>query len=291
MARRRLFREEAFARRGQTEPMDGLLRVTAPHEWVIVAGLGLALLGLVAWGLFGSVERSLSSECILAHPGDRYTVISDVAGTVIDMPVNAGDPVEAGQPIAVIKIPNLSRQLTLARARLSNLEENPEAVPDSLVLPRSELLALESLKAFGAVVASPYSGEVAAYDLVQGQTVEAGGEIAEIRVGPESELEAFAFVPPEEARRLEVGMKARVLTASSGRSGWHDAEVREISPRPMTPPDWLMEFGMTPYERSHLVQLSMREMPSTAADGDSCSLRIVLSKEPPIHLITSRDSN
>ena len=29
---------------GQTEPLDGLLRVTAPHAWVIVAGLGLAIL-------------------------------------------------------------------------------------------------------------------------------------------------------------------------------------------------------------------------------------------------------
>ena len=96
LARRRLFREEAFARRGQTEPLDGLLRVTAPHEWVIVAGLGLALVGLVAWVLFGSVERSLSSECILAHPGERYTVISGFMGNVIDVPVEVGDPVEGG---------------------------------------------------------------------------------------------------------------------------------------------------------------------------------------------------
>ena len=29
---------------GQTEPLDGLLRVTVPHAWVIVAGLGLSIL-------------------------------------------------------------------------------------------------------------------------------------------------------------------------------------------------------------------------------------------------------
>ncbi len=174
MARRRLFREEAFARRGQTEPLDGLLRVTAPHEWVIVAGLGIALLGLVAWGLFGSVERSLSSECVLAQPGERYTVISDITGNVIDVPVDVGDPVEVGQPIAFIKIPELSRHVALARARLSTLEANPDAAPDALALARSELLELESLRASGEVVASPYSGEVAAYNLVQGQAVQVG---------------------------------------------------------------------------------------------------------------------
>ena len=293
MARRRLFREEAFARRGQTDPLDGLLRVTAPHEWAVVAGLGLALLGLVAWGLFGSVERNLSSHCVLAQPGERFTVISDITGNVIDVPVDVGDPVEVGQPIALIKIPELSRHVALARARLATLEADPNAAPDALALARSELLELESLQSSGEVVASPYSGEVAAYNLMQGQAVEVGGEVADIRVGSESELEAFAFVRREEATRLEVGMKAHVLTEASRRgvSQTLDAEVREVSPRPVTPPGWLADFGLVPTTRSHLVRLSVRETPSTAADGDSCSLRIVLSKESPVRLLTSRGSN
>ena len=293
MARRRLFREEAFARRGQTEPLDGLLRVTAPHEWAVVAGLGLALLGLVAWGLFGSVERNLSSHCVLAQPGERFTVISDITGNVIDVPVDVGDPVEVGQPIALIKIPELSRHVALARARLATLEADPNAAPDALALARSELLELKSLQSSGEVVASPYSGEVAAYNLMQGQAVEVGGEVADIRVGSESELEAFAFVRREEATRLEVGMKAHVLTEASRRgvSQTLDAEVREVSPRPVTPPGWLADFGLVPTTRSHLVRLSVRETPSTAADGDSCSLRIVLSKESPVRLLTSRGSN
>ena len=289
MARRRLFREEAFARRGQTEPLDGLLRVTAPHEWVIVAGLGLALLGLVAWGLFGSIERSLSSECVLAQPGERYTVISDITGNVIDVPVDVGDLVDVGQPIAFIKIPELSRHVALARARLSTLEANPDAAPDALTLARSELLELESLQASAEVVASPYSGEVAAYNLVQGQAVQVGVEIAEIRVGSESELEAFAFVPPEGARGLDVGMKALVLTAASQAL---DAELREVSSRPVTPPGWLKDFGLMPSARSHQVRLSLRDVPPpSVADGDLCSLRIVLSKYPPVRLLTSRESN
>ena len=293
LARKRLFREEAFARRGQTEPLDGLLRVTAPHEWVIVAGLGIALLGVIAWGLFGSVERSLSSECLLAQPGERYRVVSDITGNVIDVPVNVGDSVEMGQPIALIKLPELSRHVALARARLSTLEANPDAAPDALALARSELLELESLQASGEVVASPYSGEVAAYHLVQGQAVEVGGEVADIRVGPESDLEAFAFVPPEDARRLEVGMEAHVLIEASRRSGSQalDAEVREVSPRPITPPGWLADFSLVPTTRSHIVRLSVREMPSTAADGDSCSLRIVLDKESLVRLLTSGGAN
>ena len=195
--------------------MDGLLRVTAPHEWAVVAGLGLALLGLVAWGLFGSVERSLSSECVLALPGERYTVISDFMGNVIDVPVDVGDSVEVGQPIAIIKTPELSRHVVVARARLSTLEADPNAAPDALALARSDLLELESLQASGHVVVSPYSGEVAAHHLVQGQAVQVGVEVAEVWVGAQRELEAFAFVAPEGARELRVGMEAYVLTTAS----------------------------------------------------------------------------
>ena len=245
-----------------------------------MAGLGIALLGLVAWGLFGSVERSLSSECVLAQPGERYTVISDITGNVIDVPVDVGDPVEVGQPIAFIKIPELSRHVALARARLSTLEANPDAAPDALALARSELLELESLRA---------SGEVAAHNLVQGQAVQVGVEVAEIRVGSESELEAFAFVPSEGARGLQVGMRAHVLTETSQAL---DAELREVSSRPVTQPGWLTDFGLMPSARSHLVRLSLRDAPPpSAADGDLCSLRIVLRKDSPMRLLTSRESN
>ena len=63
-ARKRLFREEAFARRGQTEPLDALLRVTAPHEWVLLAGLAAELVGSVLWGVLAALNAAfLSSAC------------------------------------------------------------------------------------------------------------------------------------------------------------------------------------------------------------------------------------
>ncbi len=66
MARRRhLFREEALARRGRAEPVDGLLRITAPHEWLFLALLAAALLGVLAWTVFGTIERGHSADCLL----------------------------------------------------------------------------------------------------------------------------------------------------------------------------------------------------------------------------------
>ena len=69
--RRRLFRDEAFARRGRSVPIDGLLRVTAPHEWLFLAMLGCALLGTLLWANFGNIERGISARCTLISSSPR----------------------------------------------------------------------------------------------------------------------------------------------------------------------------------------------------------------------------
>ncbi len=272
---------------GQTEPLDGLLRVTAPHEWVIVAGLGLGLLGVIVWGLLGSIERSLSSECVLARPGERYKVVSEITGKVTEVQGDVSDRVEAGQRLARVTIPELTLQVGLARARLAALETNPNTAPVALASARAELLELESLQSSQEVIVSSHSGEVVAFHLAQAQSVESGDEVAEIRVGTESKLEAFAFVRPDDARRLEIGMEAHVFytAVERGESISLDAEVREVSSRTVASSGWLTDFGLTPSTDSHLVRLSMHEIPSTAVEGEFCDLRIVLSKEPPVRLL------
>lgn len=284
---RRLFREEAFARRGRTEALDGLLRVTAPHEWAILAGLALALLGLVAWGLFGSIDRTLSSACLLVQPGERYTVVSGVSGNVLSVAVDVGGVVEAGQPIAYVEPPDIGRHAALARARVAALEAADGAAPGALGLARSELAQLEALRASGEAVVSPYAGEVAAHDLARGQAVEAGAAVATIRAGESDGLEVIAFVPPESAERLAVGMEARVSPPASDRGGSQplSAEVRDISPRPAAPPGWTAAFGLAAPARSHTVRLSSNDAPPAVSDGTPCSLTIILRRDPPVRLI------
>ena len=85
--RRRLFRDEAFARRGRSEPIDGLLRITAPHEWLFLAMLGCAMLAVLLWAVFGTIERGLSAPCVLAstsagEPAAETQLSSDEARRV-----------------------------------------------------------------------------------------------------------------------------------------------------------------------------------------------------------------
>lgn len=287
---RRLFREEAFARRGKTEPLNGRLRVTAPHEWILLVCLGLGVLGLAAWGLWGSVEQSVSTRCVFAQPGDRFAVIADFSGTVVDLFVEVGDEVEAGQPIARLRSPELRREIAIARSRVETLEGRDAATSAALDVARSELTALEARESAGEFLATPYGGIITVYDLSLGQSVAVGTTVANVRVADRDELEALAVVLPESAMRLAVGMEAHILAL--GHDGRDTealrAEVTSISTDAVTPPHWLAAFGLPAMPRGHVVGLALlQDPPSVVADGDPCELRIIVRKASPARLLLS----
>lgn len=69
------FRESAIVSNANPEPLEDRAQVTAPREWMVLLCLGLILAALVAWGVFGSVERTLRSDGVLVLAG---TPVADV---------------------------------------------------------------------------------------------------------------------------------------------------------------------------------------------------------------------
>ncbi len=286
-AHKRLFREEAFARRGQTEPLDGLLRVTAPHEWVLLAGLATALLGIILWGALGSIEHSLFAHCVLALSGERHPVVSGVSGTVQEVLAGSGDAVAAGQPVARVGLHDLNNDAAVARARVAALESIAGTAPDTLAAARAELHQIELLQATGESIVSPVAGELASHAVAAGQSVAAGDRIAWVRVGTGNEMEAVTLLDMENARRLDQGMQARVTPALADRRAAVplNATVSEITARGTAPPTWLMEFGLPAPARSHLVRFALQDRPLHLTDGTPCGLHVVLGREPPVRVL------
>ena len=293
-----LFREEAFARRGRLEPLDGLLRVTAPHEWAILAALTLAFLGVVLWGLFGSVERSFSAQCILALPGERHAVVSETAGIVVDVLTQPGDTVKIGQPIARIRVRELDHDVRTAQSRFELIEEHvsessDDAVQTLVAAARAELLQLQALQNSGEYIVSPQFGEVTAQNLRLGQEVTASSRVAEIRASTDQQFEAITLVSPEDAQRLSVGMEAQIIPRDSRATKVTalEAEVAYISHHPALPDAWLVSYGLwLPGNNSQMVRLALREPQLAATNGDPCRVRVILRREAPVRLLVSPGS-
>ena len=288
---RKLFREEAVANKWQSEPLDGLLQVTAPHEWLIVGSFALAMLGVLAWGVFGRVERSVLADCVTARAGARHAVLADAAGTVTEVLVVVGDQVAAGGPITRMQRPALNWRVRVARAQvalLSGAEGEQERA--ALAAAQAELLELESIAAAGALLVSPWAGEITALDLTPGQAVMAGAEVARVRTSAPRRWETLAFVEPAAARRLQAGMEGQVsVAAPEGDSAALAAEVSSISRRSAAAPDWLARLGLSvaPGATGHLVRLTLPDEAGGAplADGAPCRLRIVTRRHSPVQLL------
>lgn len=295
-----LFRERAMLRNAQPEPSDALLRVTTPHEWLLVAGLAATLLSAAIWGGLASVEQTVAGGGALVRPGERYAVVSAASGVVTEVTAGVGAQVKAGEAIARLELPELRWQLQVLRARVALLEEwakEPESPPGSwlaaeLAAARAELLELSALDAAGAVIVSPRAGEIVANGLVEGKTVDAGESVAEVRPGERSAVEALLFVAPEQGRRIGAGMEGRVTVTDRSGPRVFAGEVVEVSAWPVDLPPWLLRLGLIPAALAdspgHLVRLTVFEAGDTQApDGVPCRVEVVIARRSPLGLLMS----
>lgn len=275
------FSETALARRAEREATDARLQVTAPHEWLLVSGLGLALAALLVYGLLGRVESSISFDTVLVQPGERVDVVVGVSGVVVEMLSQVGETVEQDQPIALIRVPEPERR-GLDAARLGGTAEDSD----------------HSQSGEGGFVSrsilAPQGGEIAMLALVAGQRVEANELAARIRVQSSGPQEALAFVTSEQAARLAPGLSAQVSLdiPISGATQMLPARIVSVSPRAAPLPRWTLELGIDPPPRAHLVRAALMESERiTLGDGIGGTLRIALGDRPLISLLFSNVGN
>ncbi len=295
-----VFREKALARRARREAFDARLQVTAPHEWLWVSGLGVALVVLLAYGLLGRVERSLSVETVLVRPGERVDVLAGVSGVVVDVLSEVGDTVAPGQPIARLRTPEAEgwgAVLRGLRGSTGNADAPrgtaaAEGLVALLAAARSETAPPGADGFTTEDIATPHGGELVTLALTVGQRIAAGELAARIRAASAAPPEALAFVTREEVMRLAPGMQAQVRLAVPGTAGVLQARVEDVSPRVVPPPPWLIELGLEPPARSHLLRATLTEPePHAVVDGAGGTLRVVLGYRSFISLLFGNDGD
>ncbi len=288
----RLFREQALARRQRQEPLDDRLQVTAPHEWLLVAGLGVMFLALLVYGAVGSVEHSLSYDAVVVLPGERYPVSTPVSGTVVEVLAEVGDPVEPGQVIARVRPPmeqiGDSEVRRLSGLLAQQVGQEGETAADLLKL----LLALASADEGGTDVSvdvvSVTGGEIMTLGLGPGMRVSAGESVALVRAAASGPPEALALVPSDDAGRIEPGTTAKVSVDRGNReASIYEADVSAISARSVSPPEWLVGLGISAPAGSHLVRARLEDagVGDAVADGSIGSLRVVLGRSSFLSLL------
>ena len=283
-----MFRDRALQRRGRQEPLDDLLQVTAPHEWLILLGLAAVLAALVAFFLFGRVDRTASFEAVLVLPGERHNIVAPVSGTIAGVLVAETVTVAKGQPVAYVQTFAAQHREAVTVEIIDALQKRGQLTAGA----REELLF--TLLSAGwtteplTEIVSPGDGKLVSLDLMDGQPVSEGDSVGFVRLDSTGPPDVVAYVSPADAARLEPGMAASVGVATAG--GAPDrvlqARITGVSRRSDEPPPWLLEKGLTIPREPHLLRVTPAEAWPDFPEGDSnVSLKVVLGSESLVTLL------
>lgn len=120
-----LFRPAALAKIRSPEQLDSLLPITLPITWVVLLAIGLALAVAITWGFTGTILRTATGQGIIIRDSNIgiFEVSGQASGAVLEVLVQAGDVVKAGQAIATLDLTQLKEQLASSQASLQNLKD------------------------------------------------------------------------------------------------------------------------------------------------------------------------
>lgn len=285
------FLEDAIANKNKRQQLDNLLRITAPHERIILAGIGLVLLALSAWALFGSVTRSITLDGVLVKPGNRHEIVTTEPGYLAEYLSAPGDRVEAGGTIARQSVPELDRETAALHNRVNLLESeirqsggDDSALSSLLASAKVALLQMEALRSARELITSQSDGEIMALLSAPGEYLAAGTAVALLRDGEQRSPQAVIRVDPQVAHRIQIGMRASIeVVMPDGALRRLDGEVTSVTPGPL--PNWLVVLPPAVTGVMHRVDVAFRQASVfSVPDGTPCRIRIILDSHPPAAL-------
>lgn len=208
MKKKHIFRQVALERLSSPEQLDQMMRVTNPMGWATLLALGLLLLAVIVWGIFGRVATSVVGEGILLVPGGVKDIVSPVSGQVVDVYFDAGDVIQADQVVA-------------------RVAERGEVVNTKVV--------------------SAYAGRILEIKVDSGSLIERGTPILSLEVmdGGLRDLEVVIYVPAAEGKRVRPGMDVQISPSTVEREvyGFMLGQVISVGEFPATRQGMLRVLG------------------------------------------------
>lgn len=87
----KLFRSASIERVNSPEQLNEYIRVADPGVWLVLAAVAVLLLGVVIWGVFGTVETTVETGVSVSAGGAVcYVPAEDAAALAPGMSVTAG---------------------------------------------------------------------------------------------------------------------------------------------------------------------------------------------------------
>ncbi|MBS0650919.1 MAG: efflux RND transporter periplasmic adaptor subunit [Verrucomicrobia bacterium] len=205
--------KKASARRiPSPEQLDRLLVIIHVPGWIALVCLMAIVAGIVGWAFLGRLPIFVEGKGVFFDPSSIYVVETDLNGRIEDIFVAAGDSIDVGSPLFVLKNP-------LKQLELQEIEKKMEFVERTQGINReTELFDLqlqkEAVEAYinGLTIRSQVSGIVLAINVVRGEFIQPNQNLAWLqkKASPTEKQKVFAVFATDAGALLHPGMDVHV---------------------------------------------------------------------------------
>ena len=161
MADNPLFRKAALDKAASPERLDVLMQVTSPKGWLALWTMGGVLVGVILWGIWGSIPTQVAGQGLLIR-GNLREINASGDGNLISLTVAVNDIVTIGQVIAEItqvegggeqedayqRYQEATREVALARAEAdATIAGHRQTITDNegeIVTVQAQLVTVEA---------------------------------------------------------------------------------------------------------------------------------------------------
>ncbi|MCY4273271.1 MAG: biotin/lipoyl-binding protein [bacterium] len=288
-----LYRQQAYQQRGRVAPIDGILRVSAPREWLMLIILAAVVAAVIAWSVLGRLESGISAACALRAAGERHVVAAPASGVVTEVLVEPGRQVSAGDPLVRVAAPEISLAAEVAEARAAAVVAQHPGSPEAAGAA-AEAEVLRAAEAAGTLVLSPASGVLAPLVVSAGTAVDPGSAVAEVlRFGAGPPTVVLA-VDSSAAARTAPSAAVSVVITSAGETEVIGADARLSGASPGQVPEQLSGSGAFSAAGALLAAefddppAALGALARQSETAYACEARIVTDSRRPIQMLIGR---
>ena len=232
MSSEQIYQNKALARLKQPEKSGQLFSITSGVGWLALAAVAISLFSLLVWAIFGIMADKVSGYGILLENNGVTNIAPVSSGRILSMNVKIGDHVSKGDVIAVIDQSELQQQMFLQADQAQDAGSHVDM--------RSRAAKLAETKEEyqrETYVKSPFSGIITGQRLREGEIVQSGTTLYDIR--PESgneELMAIVYVSALTGNKIKEGMTIQISPGAVDSSlyGSFVGTVTNVSEYPVT---------------------------------------------------------
>lgn len=203
----KIFSKAALDKLRSPDRLDMLLPITTPIGWMSLAAVGLLLISVILWSVFGSFTVRADGKGMILDSGGVATITHVAGGKIEHIYVREGAEVKKGDLIARLDQPAQSSDTNMAQygPQLAvDMQDTASRVYQYRAKLHQQVVARD--------VVSDYDGIVEDVMVRTGSVISSGTPLCTVRLNKKrSDLTGVMYVPVDKGKRIEPGQTVQLV--------------------------------------------------------------------------------